>query len=83
MTKVYTCDSCGYALLTIEEVATRSLLVWFPEVGWTRGDPEPKIPYECADKNDCMRRRRDKVAGRRVLRNIDRRKARQYRFMKL
>lgn len=78
MTKVYTCDSCGYALLTIADVATRSPLVWFPEVGWTRGDPEPEFPYECADKYDCTRRRRDKVAGRRVLRNIDRRKARQY-----
>ena len=76
MSKLYTCDNCGYALLTESVVGHRLPLIWFPATGWKYGDPEIVFPYECGNKNDCFRRRRDKVAGRRVLRNIDRRRER-------
>lgn len=78
MTKIYTCDECGYVLLTEETISKEYLTVWRPGIGWRRDELVPVYPTVCGDKNDCIRRRRDKVAGRRVLRNIDRRQARKY-----
>lgn len=78
MSKLYTCDDCGYALLTEETVAKERLIVWTQGVGWHLGELVHEDPITCGSRYDCMRRRRDKVAGRRVLRNIDRRHARQF-----
>lgn len=78
MNRLYTCDDCGYALLTKETILMEWTIVWRSGIGWRRDELVPVDPVVCADKNDCIRRRRDKVAGRRVLRNIDRRQARKY-----
>lgn len=78
MSRLYTCDDCGYALLTEETISREWTIVWRSGIGWHRDELVPVDPVVCGDKNDCIRRRRDKVAGRRVLRNIDRRQARKY-----
>lgn len=81
MSRLYTCDSCGYALLTDETIEKEWVIVWRSGIGWRRDELVAKNPIECGDKNDCVRRRRDLVAGKRVLRSIDRRHARQYPFL--
>lgn len=77
MPKLFTCSECGYALLPEAELKPAWSMVWTEGRGWHLDPGGIAVPHECADQNECHRRRRDEVAGGLALAAIDKRHQRE------
>lgn len=77
MPELFTCSECGYALLPEAELKPAWTMVWTEGRGWHLDPGGIAFPHECGDWKECMRRKHDRVAGKRVLADIDRRHDRE------